>query len=62
MKAIPYFATAMRKDHLNIILAVSILALSTAGCHKAAQSPEAARVISFVNEEMRDKLRKYEKS
>lgn len=46
------FATVMRKDHLNIILAVSILALSTAGCHKAAQNPEAARVINFVNEEM----------
>jgi hypothetical protein len=42
----------MRKDHLNIILAVSILALSTTGCHKTAQNPEAARVISFVNEEM----------
>ena len=42
----------MRKDHLNIILAVSILALSTSGCHNAAQNPEAARVISFVNEEM----------
>ena len=46
------FATVMRKGHLNIILAVSILALSTAGCHKAAQNPEAARVINFVNEEM----------
>lgn len=42
----------MRKDNLNIILAVSILALSIAGCHKVAQDPEAARVISFVNKEM----------
>ena len=42
----------MRKGRLTIILAVSILALSTAGCQKAAQNPEAARVISFVNQEM----------
>lgn len=42
----------MRKIRLIIILAVSILALSIAGCHKAVQDPEAARVISFVNKEM----------
>lgn len=41
----------MKRIFLSI-LAVFIMALSIAGCHKAANDPEAARVISFVNDEM----------